>query len=73
MAPGAVRYRLVEAVTGRLIGVEIPGGGGDGAGVVIDFRPDPDGVPASVAAEATAQYEAGTLEKEIARRLAGPT
>jgi len=38
---------------------------------VIDFRPDPAGVPAAVAAEVVARYEAGTLEREVDRRRTG--
>jgi DNA invertase Pin-like site-specific DNA recombinase len=66
---GRFLYRLVETLTWRLTGVEVTGDGGEGVEVVIDFRPAPVGVPASVAAEVVALYEAGVLEKEIARRL----
>lgn len=64
---GRFRYRLVEAVTGRLTGVEIASDDSDE--VVVDYCPDPDTVPVEVAGAVAEMYDAGVLEREIARRL----
>lgn len=69
---GRFRYRLVEAITGRLTGVAISGDGAPGADVVVEYRADPETVPADVAAAVAAAYEAGALEKQIARDLGLP-
>lgn len=64
---------VVDEVAGgwvrRVTGLEIPGDDVGGPEVVIDYRQDPEGIPAAVAAEAVALYDAGLLEKEVARRL----
>jgi hypothetical protein len=68
---GQFRCRLAEALTGRLTGVEIATEGGCRA-VVVDYRAEREAVPEDVAAAVVAHYEAGVLEKEIARRLGLP-
>lgn len=66
---GRFRCRLLRAMTGRLTSVDIPTLDAGGDEVVIDYSPDPTGVPEAVSSEVIRLYDAGLLEREIARRL----